>query len=257
MSHNVPDFSGEKMLLDSLVAQWERQPSEAIAPPDVPVNPKRFPFNPNHAAKEELMQLGFSGTIASRIIYYRQRGGKFEIKNDLLKIYGIDTAVFRQLYVYIELPEKPYAHVHPKVVQAQHTAVKKINLNTADSLQLLYVRGIGPVLAQRIVKYRNRLGGFIRKEQLHEVYGLDSAAIAALSEIAFIDTTLSIRKININKATEEELSFHPYISRTASKAIVTYRFQHGPFQSEQDIGKIYALDEKTIQRIIPYLSVTD
>lgn len=44
-----------------------------------------------------------------------------------------------------------------------------VNLNTASPYLLSYVSGIGPALAQNIMDYRTKIGGFSSREQLKEV----------------------------------------------------------------------------------------
>ena len=46
-----------------------------------------------------------------------------------------------------------------------------VELNSADSVTLQLLHGIGPAYARRIVNYRDRLGGFVSTTQLLEVYG--------------------------------------------------------------------------------------
>ena len=135
-------------------------------------------------------------------------------------------------------------------------APEKFDLNNADTSQLKKIYGIGDKLSMRILKYRDVLGGFVDMDQLKEVYGLDSLVIDRLIENSTIQNEFQPKKININTASEKQLSTHPYLSKVA-KAIVSYRFQHGDFKAVEDIRNVSSLNEKTVQRIIPYLKVND
>ncbi|MDO4217967.1 MAG: helix-hairpin-helix domain-containing protein [Bacteroidales bacterium] len=127
------------------------------------------------------------------------------------------------------------------------------DLNKADTLDLEQLYGIGPTLARRIVRYRERLGGFYSIEQLKEVYGLDVQLVERLSsQLTLSDTPL--RTLNPNTATLNELKQHPYLDYYQAKAIVTFRQQGGKFHSSSDLLKIGLLDEATIRKIEPYLS---
>ncbi|MCK5838779.1 MAG: helix-hairpin-helix domain-containing protein, partial [Bacteroidales bacterium] len=104
----------------------------------------------------------------------------------------------------------------------------------ADSADLLPLRGIGPVFASRIIKYRNLLGGYYSCDQLLEVYGMDSNRFIPLISFISIDTSLIQRK-NINKSTFKELLRHPYLDYENVKAIMKYKDRSGEFNSMAEI----------------------
>ena len=251
------DFSSESQVLDSLTAQWEieTEPSESMAayiPAEKNTAIKFFQFDPNNATKEELKALGFSDRLSKGLINYRTKGGEFRIKSDLKKLYGMDSTFFHQLSPFIQLPERI---VFAKTVPEPKKDQGPFNLNDADTVQFQTVYGVGQVLARRIVKYRERLGGFVRNEQLFEVYGLDSAVIGQITKKSFLAENDSLRKLNINTVDEKTLSSHPYFSKKIASAIVTYRFQHGKYRAVADLRAISILDEKTMTKIYPYLTV--
>jgi DNA uptake protein ComE-like DNA-binding protein len=98
----------------------------------------------------------------------------------------------------------------------------KIEINSADSLALLELPGIGPSYAKRILKYRQMLGGYATVSQLLEVYGMDSARYSGFRSLIRVDTA-RVRKLNVNKATFKELLAHPYLEYEHVKAIARYR----------------------------------
>jgi DNA uptake protein ComE-like DNA-binding protein len=136
----------------------------------------------------------------------------------------------------------------------ENSVIEKFDLNTADTTQLIKVYGIGSKLSRRIVTYRDKLGGFVSRAQLTEVYGLDSAVIRELFKKSFIHENFKPRVININTAPEKELGEHPYIKYKLAKAITTYRFQHGAYNSVDDLKKIVLIDNVKFEKIKPYLS---
>lgn len=111
----------------------------------------------------------------------------------------------------------------------------KIELNTADSIQLQELKGIGPGFARRIVIYREKLGGYYAKEQLMEVYGFTEKLYNLIKNDISVDAS-KIRKININKMDISRLKRHPYISYYEAKAIYEYRIK-------QPDAKVKNLDE--------------
>ncbi|WP_194777293.1 ComEA family DNA-binding protein [Pararhodonellum marinum] len=130
---------------------------------------------------------------------------------------------------------------------------KNLTLAEVDSISLQVVSGIGATLAGRIVKYRENLGGFVRKEQLLEVYGLEQeVAMRVVDRFAFVPSNIS--KIKINESEVAELAKHPYITYGEAKVIVAYRKQHGPYDQADDLLKIRILSEDWVNRLKPYLS---
>jgi competence protein ComEA len=247
------NFTKEKAELDSLITSWQWVESDSAIVKTSQA--KLFSFNLNLATKDELRALGFENSLVNRIVNYRLKGGKFTVKKDLMKIYGIDSLFYKKLFPFINLPEKvENKNVGNKIQRVEKPHVLKFDLNTADSAQLEKIYGIGPKLSQRIISYRNKLGGFISIDQLKEVYGLDSTVVLELAKKSFIENSFAPRLININKATDEELGNHPYIKFKLAKAITAYRFQHGPYGAVDDLRKIVLVDEARFEKIKPYLS---
>lgn len=138
-------------------------------------------FDPNGLSEEQWHKLGLSDRQIKVIKNYESKGGKFYKKEDLKKIYSIKPDQYAQLEPYISIQFTKSTISHPSSSEFKSNQnLNSINtrviidLNEADSSKLETIRGIGPAFASRIIKYRNRLGGFHSKEQLREVYGLDS-----------------------------------------------------------------------------------
>ena len=255
------DTRADSLLLDSLIALWD----PAVVPEDSAEQIHYFPFDPNTASVEDLRQLGLNDISAKRIAAYRSKGGVFRVKSDLLKIYGLDSALYNQLYGYIRLPTRVVpvsaregitATPRPRV--PKKTEVNPaFDINTADTLLLKSVYGIGSTLAARIVKFRDALGGFVRPEQFYEVYGLDSMVVNELRRVTFIKDGFMPQKINLNTADEKQFAAHPYIRFKLARLLVSYRFQHGDFLQASDIKKLSTIKPEEMERLLPYLKVTD
>ena len=91
--------------------------------------------------------------------------------------------------------------------------------------------------------------------QLNEVYGLDSSVVSRLREKTFIEAQFAPTRLKLNHSSEKELAVHPYLSKEIARAITAYRFQHGAFTSLDDLNNIKLLDEKTLQRMKPYVTL--
>ena len=126
-----------------------------------------------------------------------------------------------------------------------------ININRADSVQLLPLPGIGPVYAGRIIKYRKLLGGFISVDQLAEVYGMPAETIERIRSRIFIDSS-AIRKIRLDSATFGELLRHPYLEYEQVKALVEYRDFKGDISSALELTTNHILPDSTLNKIDGY-----
>lgn len=223
-----------------------------------------FSFDPNNLPVEKWKALGFSKKQVEVIKNYEAKGGRFRTKADVAKLYVVSDEDFSRLAPYITLPETVSAT--PKEASEPHKTIHKttknkteataplplVDLAIADTLALKEIRGIGSVLASRIVKFRDALGGFHTVEQVKEVFGITEDQFMSMeSQLLLGDDTLL--KLPINKLSIEALARHPYISRKEATHIVRYREQHGVFESLTDLEKMYALNDDFLRKIAPYL----
>lgn len=238
---------------------WIAEINASIQSPDsVQAIPKLYAFDPNSATKDELLALGFKRKTANMIDKYRTSGGKFYKKEDLMKIYGISEEYVKQLWDYIEIKEQPVkkkkkkAYPSRKKYKSKSKKIISINLNTTTADSLTLIRGIGPVLSKRIIKFRDGLGGFVGVHQLEEVYGLDEDVLEKLTQIGIINNS-NVKTVDLNAIDAAQLQKHPYISRSLAHAIIAFRKQHGPYVNSQDLLKIKIMNDSILQKIEPYL----
>jgi DNA uptake protein ComE-like DNA-binding protein len=213
---------------------------------------QKFNFDPNTATQVELVLLGIPEYLAERILKYRQAGGTFKKPEDVKSIYNFPEALYNELRPYIRI--KPQAEVSKVDEKQKESTIQIINLNKCDSLQLLTLPGIGPTFAGRILKYRKKLGGFFRAEQLLEVYGFDQERLANVSAYLVISGA-DIKKLAVNKATFKELLAHPYFNYEQVKVLVNYREKVGPIKNISSLGQLEHFSAKDVERLAPYLSV--
>lgn len=234
--------------------------NRSIKPGLSTVKPQYFEFNPNGLSDEQWLKLGLSIKQIRVIRNYELKGGKFFKKYDLKKIYSISPDQYKKLEPYIRIDDTYSAGEtgqglkisYKPTLSLQKPILEIIELNSADSLELESVRGIGPAFASRIIRFRNRLGGFYSKEQLLEVYGMDTLKYNHLKNFIKVDAGL-INKISLNTFTFEEIKRHPYLTYKQMNAILQYRSQHGSFKSIDDLMKIAILNEEIIRKIEPYI----
>ena len=186
------------------------------------------PFNLNTITSQELSGFNIPIKLSKTIISYRIKIGGYKNKKELLEVYGLTDEVYGQLESYIIIEEKEKGLDKP---------VALLELNTADSVQLVSLYGVGPIYAQRIIKYRNKLGGFYSKKQLLEVYGMDSIRYDGFAKNTKVDSNFVIY-LEINKAEFKILLSHPYLNYEQVKSIYDYREQMGKLKSVDELMRL-------------------
>ena len=223
-----------------------------------------FRFDPNSIGLEKWNRLGFSDREAGQIIRYRDKGGKFRVKKDLAKMYCISEERYAVLEPFIALPDtlpaRTKKHWENKTYEKKAWPKKQwpkrepvlISINRDDTLAFRKLRGIGRVLSGRIVRYREKLGGFIRKEQIAEVYGISDSLYHAIAPHLLLDT-IRVKAIDINTADFKTLVRHPYIKGSLARVIIAYREQHGNYQNPDGVRETDLVDGELYLKLAPYL----
>lgn len=212
-----------------------------------PPGKELFHFDPNTAAAEELRKLGMNDFQVKNLISFREKGGRFRFPADLLKIYGMDEELCQQLEPYFLMADEEVSE-EPKVANAV------TEINSADSLALLGIPGIGPVFASRILKYREELGGFHSLAQLSEVFGMTAERISRIHPFLDLDAG-QIRRIRLNFADVSDLRKHPYISSGQARLIVNNRSARGPYREVKELIDHQVFSEEELVKLRPYLAV--
>ena len=218
-----------------------------------------FQFDPNTLSAEGWQSLGLNARTIKTINNFRNKGGRFYKREDLKKIWGLPPAFYNRVadYIVIENARPSYFNNYtPPAITASKGKrdVSIVQVNSADTTQLIALPGIGSKLAARIINFRDKLGGFYATEQIKETYGLPDSTFQLLKPYLQVDAS-AVRKININAATKDELRTHPYIKWALANAIIEYRTQHGTFKSIEELKNIMLIDEATFNKIVPYLSL--
>lgn len=209
-----------------------------------------FPFDPNTVSIDDLLRLGFPKKQAHTLIHFREKGKIFREKEDLKKVNGLTDEMYRKIEACIDI-DSGYRNTR-KLVKKENATPVIFELNTVDSSQLESIRGIGPKLASRIVKYRNKLGGFVGPEQLKEVHGLSDSLFDKVRNRFTADKNL-IRKVFVNKQTSRELHKHPYISKYQAEGLLLYVQKQGKIRNDEDLRRIKLFPDSVLCKILPYI----
>ncbi|MFK8056189.1 MAG: helix-hairpin-helix domain-containing protein [Saprospiraceae bacterium] len=226
--------------------KWPKYKSETVAIDySIPL-PELGSVDANSVELDQLLRIGISPKIARNWVKFRERGGSFVRKEDIGKLYGMSDTTLTRVLPYLKSPD----------LKARKERVFKepvmVNVNLASSEELQQVRGIGAYYADRIVEYRQQLGGFLTLSQVEETPGLREGAFVELREKLTM-TREDPRFILINELSDWQLAKHPYITKKQAEIIVLNRRNHGRFVSREDLLETIVLDTATVDRIMPYI----
>ena len=239
------DFSAFEKALAEL--EYEQEPTIEKQ------NDSLFFFNPNTLNDKGWFALGLSSKRINTLRNFQKTGATFKTKKDLKKCFSITDEFYKRIKEFVLIPEiknSGTTSIKPK------TTRQLVEINKADSLQLITINGVGPFYAKQILKYRKQLGGFISYNQITEIWGLENLEFEKFKQKTSVDT-LCISKININTVELNELRLHPYLNYKQAKMIVNYRKQHGSFKQVKDIRKIKPITLELFRKIAPYLKTHD
>lgn len=222
---------------------------EVVRRPSVPSNP----FDPNTAGVQELAAAGLPLKVVYTLDNYRKKGGRFSKPADLSRVYGLKDSMLQRILPYLVFEkEEP----DPGINSETHELDKipgtdlSIDLNQADTTAWKTLPGIGPVLARRIVSFRESLGGFHGASQLKEVYGLPDSVYRLITSRLVISAITRPIRIHQDLPLKKP---HPYLSVKDSRILANYILQHGPLTGSEDLYRIQAFDSAFWIKLLPYL----
>jgi len=262
---------------DALLNSTKVFPGDA----DSGVHLRRFTFDPNTIDVADWEALGLDKRVISTIQRYLAKGGRFRRKEDLKKIYGLAPGLCDELMPYVCIAAQQYKadtfrryavyrscrpdtqhgrnawHVPAMQDESNrrkgyHKSLPVLDINTADSALWESLPGIGPVLAVRIVKFREKLGGFYSISQVGETYGLTDTTFNKIQASLRLHK-VSLKKLDLNHMDEKSLAQHPYIRYKLARLIVLYRSNHGPFRQAEDLLGIPLVDDSIYRKIEHYI----
>lgn len=249
-------------------------PTPSIPPPAIGsqlVSFRTSTLDLNLADSAELTALpGIGPTLARRIIRYRYKRQGLDSVAQLSHIYGLRPEVLAEVSSHLYVDSLTLYAFKQKTTQIKNPTLPSnlyLNLNHATSHQLALLPGIGPVLSERIVRFRDAKGGFASIGDLKKVYGLPRATYARIKNHLYVQSpaeastkqstdTSKIEILDLNVASAEQLDAIPGIGPTLAKRIVAFRKRLGFFYTPNQLLQVYGLSKENYERMIPFLVAT-
>ena len=209
-------------------------------------------FNPNTYTLSDWMNLGLSEKQSVVVLKFTSRGIYSE--EDLKRIFVIPEVLFELIRDSVVYPERFQNTPNQELFKKQAKQITLINLNTADTTEFMKIYGVGAFYAKQIIRFREKLGGFFKKEQLLEVWKMTPEAYEKIKDHVFISEK-DVKRININSVTIEELKVHPYLKWNQANSIIKMRIQRNGFKNIEEIKESVLIDSETYEKLFPYLSL--
>lgn len=211
-------------------------------------------FDLNKIDSAGLVSMGLLPWQAKSIVRYRDKCGRFENTDVLKRLNSLDKDQCNKLMSYAKIFRKPTEDTNTRIETAE---IINIDINSADTKTIYQDLNISPKIAEAIVRYRERLGGYMSKEQIYDaLYWMhDKKKVDEIVSHININNT-QIHKLKINKLGINALKRHPYIRFYEARAIYELRKTRGRLNSIEDLrntGDEY-LNDNFLHRIGPYLS---
>ncbi|GLU42396.1 ComEA family DNA-binding protein [Allomuricauda sp. NBRC 101325] len=213
-------------------------------------------FNPNYISDYKGYTLGMLPEELDRLHAYREQGKFVNSTEEFQQVTQISDSLLEIISPSFKFPtwiHTKQPSMRKSIPPKTSVNIKDLNKATAEELETIY--GIGATLSKRIIKFRDRLGGFLVNEQLYDVYGLQPEVVENTLRKFQVKETQSVNKINVNKADVAQLSELIYIPNPLAIRIVAYRNANGPFTSFKDLGNVDGFPTEKLDRIALYLSL--
>lgn len=254
-----PVFQPDPQLLAQVIKQ-DRNSDEPLPEENIPVT--LFTFDPNTLDSEGFRRLGLPARTTKGLMNWRRHGKVFYKKEDFRALYNLTDEEYSRLAPYMVISEVRsegggggYGGYSGNHYQSHYPAYQPppavVEVNGASEELLIRLSGIGPATAKKIIAKRNALGGFLRVEQLKEIYPpVQDSVLKHLTVNAGL-----VKKMGLNSVTADRLALHPYIGERVAKNIILMRDGLKRYSRIDQLRQVPMMNEEIYRKIAPYFTI--
>ncbi|MDG2431673.1 helix-hairpin-helix domain-containing protein [Flavobacterium sp.] len=207
--------------------------------------PTIFPFNPNFISDYKGYKLGMSVAEINRLLAFRKSNQYVNSVSEFQKVTLVSDSLLETMSPFFKFPDwvknkkvtSSFQYESPKQFIKSEKVVMK-NINEASHEDLVKVYGVGQVLSERILKFKETVGAIVSMDQMSDVWGLSPEVIEKLKLSFKVGAIPEMRKLDINNASIKELGQFVYFKNGLAREIVIYRSMNGDFKNIEDLIKI-------------------
>jgi DNA uptake protein ComE-like DNA-binding protein len=163
------------------------------------VNHRLFYFDPNSIDSISAIALGIPERQVKSLLHYREKGGYFKNPDDFARLYGLTPDLFNQLKPYIRMQERKYKYNKDYAGNDYSKDLPDwtLDINKATEADWVAKANLSPLMARRVLAYKNYLGYFTHVQQIKKVYGMSDSLFQSLrSHLRTTDTHSYLLNVN-------------------------------------------------------------
>jgi len=215
-------------------------------------------FDPNTAGAAELKAQGLSEYAIKNLIDYRSTGWRARNPQDLLKVYGVDSSIYKKIKDRIAIAEHNEMITSHRIKDDKRVVANTpFDPNTA-SFQELRNQGFSKYAANSLLAFLKSGARIQSKKDLKRIYGVDEALYESLEDrivivdeiengeedeiIALNSADIELPNFDPNTASVEDL-IEQGLDRKTAYSLINYRGTGAVFKKKEQLLQIYGISD--------------
>lgn len=252
------DFEFGNKAPETKQEQWKALPipKNAVTPFKKRMAYTMRPFNPNFITDFKGYKLGMTVEQIDRLLSYRKTNRYVNSQEEFQEVTHVSDSLLKTIAPYFKFPDwvmkRNQSKSYVKTAFVKEVKIQ-LDINQASQEDLKKVYGIGDGLSERILKEKEKFGGFVSMKQMEAIWGLSPEVVEKLNKDFKVASLPKVRKFNINQMNVKELMQFPYFKYPLAKAIITFRSMNNGIKNIEDLSKISGFPIDKIEIIALYL----